>query len=91
MTKKEFYDATAEKAHASKKDTAAILDAALAVFESAMISGDKLALTGIGTFEVSEKGERTARNPRSGETITVPASRSVKFKAGKTLKDAVNK
>ncbi len=54
-----------------------------------LVDGDKVAITGFGTFEVVERAERQGRNPATGETITIVASKSPKFKAGKALKDAV--
>ena len=56
----------------------------------ALAAGEKVALVGFGTFEVSERAAREGRNPRSGETMSIPASKMPKFKAGKALKDMVN-
>ena len=59
------------------------------VVKDALVNGDKVALTGFGTFEVAERAARKGRNPKTGEEILIPASKAPKFKAGKALKDAV--
>ena len=60
------------------------------LFRSEMQKGEKVQLVGFGTFEVSERAAREGRNPQTGETMTISASKSPKFKAGKALKDLVN-
>ena len=82
MNKAELVAAMAEKAELSKKDA----EAALKAFKN----GEKIQLVGFGTFEVSERAERTGRNPQSGKEMVIPASKAPKFKAGKALKDMVN-
>lgn len=91
MNKTEFVAAVAEAAGASKKDAENIINATLAQIEKVLAAGDKVQFVGFGTFETRERGERTAKNPRTGEAITVPAAKAPAFKAGKALKDAVNK
>lgn len=91
MTKADFIASVAEKAGLSKKDAAAAIAAVTASIAEAVADGEKVSLVGFGTFEVSERAERIGRNPRTNEQVTIPASKSVKFKAGKALKDAVNK
>ena len=90
MKKVELVEAIASKAGITKADAARALDATLETISGALESGDKVPLVGFGTFGVSERGERTARNPRTGESITIPARRAVTFKAGTALKDKVN-
>ena len=86
MNKKELVAAVAEQAGLKKVDA----EKAIAVVEGALKAGDKVQLVGFGTFEVAERPEREGRNPRSGETMTIAASKNPKFKAGKALKDAIN-
>jgi DNA-binding protein HU-beta len=90
MNKTELVAAIAEKAELSKKDAEKALAAFTDVVAETLKNGDKIQLVGFGTFEVSERAERTGRNPANGESITIPASKSPKFKAGKALKDIVN-
>ena len=91
MNKNELIAAAAAASGVSKKDTAAVLDALLASTTDAVATGDKVQLIGFGTFETREHGERTSRNPRTGEPVTVAACKAPAFKAGKAFKDAVNK
>ncbi len=91
MNKTELINAVAEAAQLSKKDAS---NAVAAVFDSitdAMVKGDKVQLIGFGTFETRERGERTGKNPRTGEEVKIAACKNPAFKAGKALKDAVNK
>ncbi len=80
----------AEKTELSKKDAEKALKAFTDVVAEELKKGEKIQLVGFGTFEVSERAAREGRNPRSGETMTIAASKSPKFKAGKALKDLVN-
>lgn len=89
MNKTELIAAMAEKAEISKKDAEKALTAFTNVVADVLVDGDKVAITGFGTFEVVERAERQGRNPATGESITIAASKSPKFKAGKALKDAV--
>lgn len=90
MNKTELVAAVAEQAGISKKDAEAAVKAFTDVIAEAMKAGDKVQLVGFGTFEVSERAAREGRNPRTGETMTIEASKTPKFKAGKALKDLVN-
>ncbi len=89
MNKTELISAMSEKAEISKKDAEKALTAFTNVVADVLVDGDKVAITGFGTFEVVERAERQGRNPATGETITIAASKSPKFKTGKALKDAV--
>lgn len=90
MNKSELVDAVASATDSSKADAQRSVDAVLDSITGALKKGDKVALTGFGTFEVRDRAARTARNPQTGETIQVKASKAPAFKAGKSLKDAVN-
>ena len=91
MNKTELVAAVAEKTGASKKDSEKLVSAVFESITDALVAGDKVALVGFGAFEVKERPARTGRNPRTKETLEIPASRSASFKPGKALKDAVNK
>ncbi|MCI9516877.1 MAG: HU family DNA-binding protein [Lachnospiraceae bacterium] len=90
MNRTELIAAMAEKTELSKKDAEKALKAFTDVVAEELKKGEKIQLVGFGTFEVSERAAREGRNPRSGETMTIAASKSPKFKAGKALKDLVN-
>ena len=90
MNKTVLVAAVAEQAGLSKKDAEAAVKAFTDVVAEALKAGDKIQLVGFGTFEVSERAAREGRNPRTGETMTIEASKTPKFKAGKALKDLVN-
>ena len=89
MNKKELVAAVAGKCEVSKKDEK-VIEAVTSVITDALKNGDKVQLVGFGTFEVAERAAREGRNPKSGETMYIAASKTPKFKAGKVLKDAVN-
>ena len=89
MNKTELIAAVAEKTDLSKKDADAAVSAVLGAITDALKAGDKIQLVGFGTFEVRNRAAKQGRNPRAGETMTVPASKVPAFKAGKALKDAV--
>ena len=92
MNKVELVAAIAEKANFTKKDAEAALNAVTASIEEALIKGEKVQLIGFGTFETRERKARQGRNPRKpGEIIKIAASKAPVFKAGKALKDSVNK
>ncbi len=91
MTKSELINSIADKANLSKKDAASALESVLATIEEALVNGEKVSLTGFGTFEVRERSEKTCTNPRTHEKMVCPPSNAATFKAGKSLKDAVNK
>lgn len=90
MNKTEFIAAVAEQANLSKKDAEAAVKAFTDVVSNELKKGEKIQLVGFGTFEVSERAAREGRNPRTGETMSVAACKTPKFKAGKALKDLVN-
>lgn len=90
MNRTELIAAMAEETQLSKKDAEAALKAFIDVVTAEMKKGEKVQLVGFGTFEVSERAAREGRNPQTGEAMTIAASKSPKFKAGKALKDAVN-
>lgn len=90
MNKTELVNAIAEKANLTKVDAKNALDACLSAIAEALEKDDKVALLGFGTFSVSEKGARTGINPRTKETINIPARKAVKFKPGAELANKVN-
>ena len=90
MNKIELVAAIAEKSELTKVDAEKALKAFIDTVTEELKNGGKVQLVGFGTFEVAERAERQGRNPKTGETITIPASKSPKFKAGKALKDIVN-
>lgn len=90
MNKTELVAAIAENAGLSKKDAEAALKAFTEVVTDELKKSEKIQLVGFGTFEVSERPEREGRNPRTGETMKIAASKQPKFKPGKAFKDAVN-
>ena len=91
MNKTELVSAMAAKADISKKDAEAALKAFTDVVAEELKKGEKIALVGFGTFEVAERAARTGRNPQTGAEMKIAASKAPKFKAGKALKDIVNK
>ena len=90
MNKNELVASVAEKAGLTKKDAEKAVGAIFESIQQALVEGDKVQVIGFGTFEVKERAARTGRNPRTNETIQIPASKNPVFKAGKALKDAVN-
>ncbi len=91
MNKNELIAAVAEKADISKKDAEKALKAFTDTVAEELVKGEKVQLVGFGTFEVSTREAREGRNPLTGDTIKIAASKAPKFKAGKALKEAVNK
>jgi DNA-binding protein HU-beta len=89
MTKNEFVDRVASKAGLSKKDAGNAVDAVISSIEGALSSGEEVNFTGFGKFHVAERGAREGRNPRTGESMTIAASRVPRFSAGSGLKKAV--
>ena len=89
MNKAELVAAVAEKACLSKKDADAAITAFTTVIEEALKSGDKIQLTGFGSFEAKMRAARTGVNPSTKQPIEIPASKGIAFKAGKQLKDAI--
>lgn len=90
MNKNDLISSVADKAGLSKADAGKAVDAVIASVQGALAGGDSVQLVGFGTFSVSERKATTGRNPRTGETINIPASKQPKFKAGTALKNAVN-
>ena len=90
MNKTELVAAIADQAELSKKDSEKALKAFIDVVTDELKKGEKIQLVGFGPFEVSTRAAREGRNPQTGETMTIEASKSPKFKAGKALKDVVN-
>lgn len=90
MNKTELVGAVADRAGISVASAEKAIKALTGVVSDALTSGDRVQLVGFGTFETVERVERKGHNPKTKEEITIPASTSVKFKAGKALKDAVN-
>ena len=91
MKKTELIAAVAEQSGLSKKDAEKALNATIDTIIKAVAEGDKIQLTGFGTFEQRQRNARTGCDPRTGNTIEIPASKVPAFKAGKALKEAVNK
>ncbi|WP_122901511.1 HU family DNA-binding protein [Acinetobacter sp. B51(2017)] len=89
MNKSELIDAIAENGGLSKTDAGKALDATIASITTALKAGDTVTLVGFGTFAVKERAARTGRNPQTGETLEIKASKVPGFKAGKGLKDAI--
>lgn len=89
MTKADLVVKIAEKANITKANAERALNAFLETVESTLVKDGKLTLTGFGTFVVEERKARTGRNPRTGAKIQIPATKVVKFRPGKLLKDAV--
>ena len=90
MNKTELVEQIADKAEVSKKDAKAMVDAFTDVVREVLNSGDTIQLPGFGSFKVSDRAARQGRNPKTGETIQIAASRLPSFKAGKALKEKVN-
>lgn len=90
MNKADFVTSVAESAEISKADAGRAVDAMIEVVKKTLKKNDSVTLVGFGTFQVRKRAARTGRNPRTGETIKIKASKVPGFKAGKALKDAVN-
>ena len=91
MNKKELISAAAEKAGVSAKEAGLVVNAALEAVEAALVAGEKVQLIGFGTFETRERAARTGKNPQTKEPVEIAAAKVPAFKAGKALKEAVNK
>ena len=91
MNKTQLVEAVVAKTGLKKKDAEAVVAAVVEAVSDALVSGDKVQLSGLGSFEVKTRAARTGRNPKTQESITIPASKYPAFSASKTLKDAVNK
>lgn len=91
MNKSEFIQAMSEKSGLTVKDATTALNATLEVIQESLQKGESVSLVGFGTFEVKERAARTGRNPQTKQPIEIPASKAPSFKAGKPLKEAVNR
>ncbi|MCO7127735.1 HU family DNA-binding protein [Sporolactobacillus shoreicorticis] len=91
MNKNELIHKVAEKTGIAKKDTETVVNEALEQIIQTLSANDKVQFVGFGTFEVRQRASRTGRNPQTGETITIPATRVPGFRAGNKFKDAVKK
>ena len=92
MNKSELIASVAEKTQLTKKDSERVINTILNTIEEELVNGNKVQLVGFGTFEVRDRKERTGRNPKNPqEEITIPACKAPVFKAGKSLKEEVNK
>ncbi|HIS73022.1 MAG TPA: HU family DNA-binding protein [Candidatus Scatomorpha pullicola] len=91
MNKNELISAVAEKTGLTKKDTEAVISATFEAITEGLVAGEKVNVVGFGIFDVKTRAERTGHNPRTGEAISIPATRLPQFKPGKTLKEAVAK
>ena len=90
MNKTNLIEKVAKETGLKKKDVEAVVNASFTAIEDAILAGDKVQVTGFGTFEVRERPARVAKNPRTGESVEVDASKSPAFKASKALKDSIN-
>jgi len=91
MNKNDLIEVIAAASEVSKAAATRALDAVIDAISSSLAKGDPVTLVGFGTFDVSSRKERAGRNPQTGETITIPAAKVPRFKAGKHLKEQVNK
>ena len=91
MNKKDFIAAIAKKTGVSKKEVAAVVDATFDVLGEALANGEKISVSGFGTFDVHERKARTGKNPRTGEAVEIQASKAPAFKPSLVLKANVNK
>jgi DNA-binding protein HU-beta len=91
MTKQELSNKIAEVTGLSQSEAKKSLDATLAAIEDSLKNDEKVSFVGFGSFSVADRKARTGRNPRTGEEIDIPASRTVKFSPGQNLKKAINR
>lgn len=89
MTKAELVDAVAKKAELTKKESAQAVDAIIESITEALKKGEKITLVGFGTFSITKRKARKGRNPRTGQEIKIPATKSPKFTPGKALKETI--
>jgi DNA-binding protein HU-beta len=89
MTKSDFVDKVADKSGLSKKDAGSAVEAVLDTIEGALKSGEEVSFTGFGKFHVAKRGAREGRNPRTGESMQIAASKVPRFTAGSSLKKAI--
>lgn len=91
MTKAELVAAIADDMESTKVDAEKFLNTTIQIIGQALKKGDSIPLVGFGTFSVVQRKARKGRNPQTGQTLNIPASKTVKFSVGKALKDTVNK
>ena len=91
MNKTDLIAASAEQSGMSKKDTERVLNAAIDTIVASLVKGERVQISGFGIFETKEREARVGRNPRTKETIEIPATRTPTFKPSKALKDTVSK
>ncbi len=91
MNKKEFVAAIAENANVSKKEAEAVMKATFAALGKALADGEKVSITGFGTFEIRERKARSGKNPRTGSAVDIAACKAPAFKPSHVLKDSLNK
>lgn len=90
LNKKDMVKLVATKTEFTQKDTEAVVDALLETIQEKLVEGEEIKLAGFGQFETTERAEREGRNPKTGESLMIKASRGMKFKPAKALKDALN-
>ncbi len=90
MIKNELIDNIAKETKLHKKDVTEMLNGILRVIQKTLKDGDKVSLVGFGTFSLAERKARKGRNPKTGQIITIPAHKTIKFRAGKGLKDQIS-
>lgn len=91
MKKSEMIEAIANSTGVTKSDAEKVFNATFDLFKNELSKGEKVSVAGFGVFKISERAARDGRNPQTGETIKIAASKSVSFKAGTALKEEVNK
>ena len=91
MNKNELITSASEISGVTKKTTEEVVKATLTAIETALQNGEKVKIPGFGTFEIRSRSARVGKNPQTGEKVEIPATKAPVFKAGKALKDAVNK
>ena len=90
MKKSEMIETIAKRAEVTKADAEKVFNATFDLFKEELAKGNEVSVSGFGKFKISERAEREGRNPATGETIKIAASKNVGFKAGKELKESVN-
>ena len=90
MNKTELIALTAERTGLTKKDTERVINAAIDAITAALVNGDKVQLSGFGSFEVKDREARVGRNPHTGEAVQIPASKVPAFKVSSTLKEKIS-
>lgn len=91
MTKSELISAVAKEMNCTKKDATAVINATFAVIQETLAKGERISVTGFGTFEIRERGEKICTNPKTKEKMVCPPCKSPTFKSGRDLKRSINK